>query len=77
MNCRRVRIVKTTVAFFIRDQLIGALLIHLNFIILTLICFLLMMPGVNYKIHGYSSVRTVTSHFVIPDALSNKVCHTL
>ena len=51
--------VKTTVVFFICDQLIGALLIHLNFTILILICFLLMMPGVNYKIYGCSSARTI------------------
>ena len=48
--------VKTTV-FFICDQLFGAL-IHLNFIILILICFLFMMPGVNYLIYGCSSART-------------------
>ena len=47
--------VKTTV-LFICDQLVGAL-IHVNFIILTLICFQLMVPGVNYEIYGYSSVR--------------------
>ena len=51
--------VKTTVVFFICDQLIGALLIHLNFTILILICFALMMPGVNYKIYGCSSARTI------------------
>ena len=51
--------VKTTVAFFICDELIEALLIHLNFIILILICFSLMMPGVNYKIYGWSSARTI------------------
>ena len=48
--------VKTTV-FFICDQLLGALM-HLNFIILILICFQLMMPGVNYVIYGCSSART-------------------
>ena len=47
--------VKTTI-FFIFDQLLGAL-IHVNFIILVLICFQLMMPGVNYVINGCSSVR--------------------
>ena len=31
---------------------------HLNFIILILICFQLMMPGVNYVIYGCSSART-------------------
>ena len=48
--------VKTTV-LFVCDQLLGAL-IHLNFIILILICFQLIMPGVNYVIYGCSSVRT-------------------
>ena len=51
--------VKTTVVFYIRDQLIGALLMHLDFTILILICFALMMPGVNYKIYGCSSARTI------------------
>ena len=48
--------VKTTI-LFICDHLLGAL-IHFNFIILILICFLLMMPGVNFVIHGSSSART-------------------
>ena len=48
--------VKTTV-LFICDQLLGAL-IHLNFIILILICFWLMIPGVNSVIYGYSSAIT-------------------
>ena len=51
--------VKTPVVFFICDQLIGALLIHLNFTILILICLSLMMSAVNYKIYGCSSVRTI------------------
>ena len=33
-------------------------MIHLNFIILILICFQLMMPGVDYVIYGCSSART-------------------
>ena len=40
-----------------RYQLLGAL-IHFNFIILILICFWLMMSGVNYVIYGCSSART-------------------
>ena len=48
--------VKATV-FFTCGQLFGAL-IHLNFIILILICFLFMMPSVNYLIYGCSSART-------------------
>ena len=44
------------IVFFIFDQLLGAL-IHLNFIILILICFLLMIFGVNYVIYGCSSAR--------------------
>ena len=48
--------VKTTV-FFICDQLFGAL-IHLDFIILILICFYFMMPGVNYVIYSCASART-------------------
>ena len=48
--------IKTTV-LFICDQLLGAL-IHPNFIIRILICFQLMMPGVNYVIYGCSSART-------------------
>ena len=48
--------VKTTV-LFIWDQLLAAL-IHLNLITLILICFKLMMPGVNYVIYGSSCVRT-------------------
>ena len=54
--CWRVRLVKTTVSF-ICDQLFGAL-IHLNFIILILICFWLIIPGENYVIYGCSSART-------------------
>ena len=46
-----------TIVLFICDQLIGAL-IHPNFIIRILICFQLMMPGVNYVIYGCSSART-------------------
>ena len=53
---REVRMVKTTV-LFIWDQLLAAL-IHLNLITLILICFKLMMPGVNYVIYGCSCVRT-------------------
>ena len=49
--------VKTTV-FFIFDQLLAAL-IHLNFIILILICFKLMLPGVNYVTYGCFSTRTI------------------
>ena len=52
----RVECVKTTV-FFICDQLFGALK-HLNFIILILICFWLMMLGVDYIICGWTSART-------------------
>ena len=48
--------VKTTILLTC-DQLLGAL-IPLHFIILILICFLLMMPGVNYVIYGSSSART-------------------
>ena len=48
--------VKTTV-FFTCERLFGAL-IHLVFIILILICFYFMMPGVNYAIYGCSSART-------------------
>ena len=33
-------------------------MIHLNFIILILICFQLMMPGVDYVIYGCLSART-------------------
>ena len=47
--------VKTTVLFTC-DQLLGAL-IHFNFIILILICFCLMMSGVNYVIYGCSCAR--------------------
>ena len=54
--CRKVRIVKTTVLFIWNQVLTG--LIHLNFITLILICFKLMMPGLNYVIHGCSSART-------------------
>ena len=54
--CWKVSMVKTTV-LFICDQLLGAL-IHLNFIILILICFWLMIPGVNSVIYGYSSAIT-------------------
>ena len=48
--------VKTTV-FFICDQLLGTL-IHLNPIILILICIQFMMPGVNYATYSCSSART-------------------
>ena len=54
--CRKVRMVKTTV-LFIWDQVLTGL-IHLNFITLILICFKLMMPGLNYVIYGCSSART-------------------
>ena len=54
--CKKVSMVKTTVLFTC-DQLLGAL-IHFNFIILILICFWLMMSGVNYVIYGCSSART-------------------
>ena len=54
--CWKVSMVKTTVLFTC-DQLLGAL-IHFNFIILILICFWLMMSGVNYVIYGCSSART-------------------
>ena len=33
-------------------------MIHLNFIILILICFQLMMPGVDYVIYGCLPART-------------------
>ena len=46
-------------ALFIWDQLL-AVLIHLNFITLILICFNLMMPGVNYVIYDCSSATTIT-----------------
>ena len=49
--------VKTTV-LFIWNYLLAAL-IHLIFITLILICFKLMMPGVNYVIYGCSSARTI------------------
>ena len=49
--------VKTTV-LFIWDQLLAAL-IHLNFIALILICFKLMMVGVNFVIYGCSYARTL------------------
>ena len=48
--------IKTT-ALFIWDQPLAAL-IHLNFITLILICFKLMMPGVNYVIYSCSSAIT-------------------
>ena len=54
--CRKVSMVETTV-LFICDQLLGDL-IHLNFLILLLICFWLMMPGVSYVIYGCYSKRT-------------------
>ena len=54
--CWKASMVKTTVLFTC-DQLLGAL-IHFNFIILILICFWLMMSGVNYVIYGCSSART-------------------
>ena len=41
---------------FTWDQLLEAL-IHLTFITLILICFKLIMPGVNYVIYGCSSAR--------------------
>ena len=44
---------------FTRDQLLGELT-HFNFIILILICFWLMISGVNYVIYGCSSARTTT-----------------
>ena len=47
--------VKTTV-LFTWDQLLTAL-IHLNFITLILICFKLVMPGINYVICGCSYAR--------------------
>ena len=47
--------VKTTV-LFIWDQLLAAL-IHLNFITLILICFKLMIPGINYVIFGCFPAR--------------------
>ena len=64
--------VKTTI-LFICDQLLGAL-IHLNFIILILICFLLMMPGVNYLIYGCSSARNgvITQDGAINENFKNK-----
>ena len=43
--------------FFICDQLLGEL-IHLNFIILILICFESILPGVNCVIYGCFSART-------------------
>ena len=54
--CWKVSMVKTTVLFTC-DQLLGAL-IYFNFIILILICFWLMISGVNYVIYGCSSART-------------------
>ena len=48
--------VKTTV-LLIWYHLLAAL-IHLNFITLILICFKLMMRGVNYVIYDCSSLRT-------------------
>ena len=53
---REVRMVKTTI-LFIWDQLLAAL-IHLNFITLILICFKLMIPGVNYVTYDCSPART-------------------
>ena len=53
--CCKGSMVKRTV-LLICDKLLGVL-IHFNFIILILICFWLMMPGVNYVIYGYSSSR--------------------
>ena len=46
-----------TIVLFIWDQLLAAL-IHLNFITLILICFKLMMSGVNYVLCDCSSART-------------------
>ena len=43
---------------FICEQLLGEL-IHLNFIILLLIWFSLMITGVNYVIYGCSSARKI------------------
>ena len=54
--CRKVRKVKTTVLFIWSQVLTG--LIHLNFITLILICFKLMMPGLNYVTYGCSWART-------------------
>ena len=49
--------VKATV-FFTCDQLFGRALIHFNFFIVILICFLMMMPGVNFVIYCCSSMKT-------------------
>ena len=57
--------VKTTVLFTC-DQLLAAML-HPKFIILILICFRLMMPGVNYVIYGCASART-TSEVSLPES---------
>ena len=54
--CRKARMVKTTV-LFIWDRLLTAL-IHLNFIILILIRFKLIIAGINYVIYDCSSART-------------------
>ena len=43
---------------FIWEQLLEEL-IHLNFIILLLIWFSLMIPGVNYLLYGCSSARQI------------------
>ena len=53
--------VKTTV-LFICDQYLGAL-IQLGFIILILMYFWLMMPGVNYVVYGCSSARTTPEEY--------------
>ena len=49
--------VKTTVLFIAKGQLLGALIL-VNFITLILIFFSLMIPGVNYVVYGCSSVGT-------------------
>ena len=49
--------VKTTVLFIAKGQLLGAL-VHVNFNTLILIFFSLMIPGVNYLVYGCSSVGT-------------------
>ena len=48
---------KSKQLYYLCDQLLGSL-IYLHFIVLILICFQLIMPGVNYAINGRSSSST-------------------
>ena len=48
---------KNNTVLFIWDQLLAAL-IYLNFVILILICFSLMIPGVIFVIYGFYSEKT-------------------